>query len=284
MNQTLLINERLKGFDLASLDKFRQAGFCILVHGSIVTAPTLNKNSDIDFTAIGEINLLLNNEGDNDIDYIAWSKINSQGRKISVHLQPPSFRMNYHTKPFAAEYRSVEHKKQKSEYILGSVSRNGDVHLLALTCPKYCTSNGTVTHTPQTGIFFVQNDMAISGSTKFGFQGLLTNKASSGKTADFEMRSDSEFMLIGLELNKISEDIPLDTALSNTEYQKYIATPIAQCLSLIHDYIQNDPVKAMIRCLRLRSDLRARIANKTLITQEFVRRYENRLRKISHEI
>lgn len=281
--------------EVAPLYELQESGFSVFMHGSGITAGKFDKKSDVDFAVIGDLTKIprrvkgtfaqdIDDSLLGKIDYFSMSQKASNGRKLSFHLQNPAFRMDYTTKPYAIEYRTNLHKKHggKNTYFLGGVSENGDMHIFTLTCPQTKYTDGVINYTPQTSIFHIQDDRALPTKNlipEFGFEGLVSLDRKTGELRAWEIDSPKELLVIGLELNKMTEDTPFGLTAS-PESELYTTQPIRKSLDLIEDYTKKDPVTPLVQCLQGRAAIRSQRDGRLRITKNFVDNFSTRLRGI----
>lgn len=281
--------------DLGTIYQFADSGFAVFMHGSCVTANMLNNASDIDFAIIGDLRNIPRDIKDSflpnisedtlsHIDYASISHRASNGRKISMHVENPDFRESTPSKPYAVEFRTTQFVKsdQPSAYIFGGVDRDSNTYLFSLTCPQLSTDKGVFNFIPQTGLFSIDGDSATpiceAKVPQFGFKNLAAYDVNGREVTD-SINSPKELMVIGLELNKMTEDVAFGE-IQSAEEERYVKGPIRRCLSLLQEYSGNEPIQFLVRELEGRAELRTRRDGRKRLTPDFVEAFKAKMTQI----
>lgn len=285
---SVLKTDGLTRHDFDHVSRLQRRGFPVFMHGSGVTANKLNSGSDIDLAVVGDLTQLpsqLKNqffsktphEVLKNIDYTSVSFRAKNGRKISLHLQNPHFRGNYLSRPYAVEYRTRENLKSSlpSNYILGGVDKDGISYIFSITCPQFVDTHGTYNIVPQTGVFTVSGEKAIPAQgtemPEFGITCLgVLDKG--GSVMQDQKGLPSELMVLGLELNKMSEDIVFGSTQKHHE-EMYVKKPLRDTLRAIENYSGTDPVQILVNCLQGRADIRMRRDGRKRLTNEYIQAF-----------
>jgi hypothetical protein len=292
----LLAADGITSRDLAPLYSLQNAGFTVFIHGSTITIGALSTTADIDFAIIGDLAKTSDEIKDEftpgieielleKIDYVSMSTRAENGRKISLHLENQKFRINYPTQPYALEYRSSMHLKgnEKSTYFLGGIDETGDIHAISFTCPQIFYNGGVLNYTPQTGVFYINEEKALAiddPSLEFGFKQLAIFDGISGSPKPLATDMPKSLVIIGLELNKMFEDVPLDPLLVDQDQnERYVAQPIRKSLKLINDFTGKDPTILVYHTIQIREIMRAQKKNKLGVSEDFLEALSARLKK-----
>ncbi len=291
----LLTTDGVTTKDLVPIRRMQDAGFSVFMHGSGITTGKLGAESDVDFVIIGALGSLPSTISEeltptlkphivDQIDYVSTSQRAGNGRKLSYHLQNPEFRENQPAIPYGREYRSASHLKPstKNSYAFGAVDREGNHHVISLSCPKKDVEDGVVTHTPQTGTFHIDNDYAVpedlqdNSFTVFQVGELTTLVRSPLEVVE----KPKELVVFGLELTKMAEDVPLDERTTDEAYDQFVVQPLRRSMKLVEDFTGLDPARLLTKGLENVVEIRRRKDGKVRGTEEFFTKYEEKLRRI----
>lgn len=270
----------------------------ILMHGSYAVSLQQNDDSDIDLVVTGELEQLIslkilnktcrNALTNGEADYAVTRATAWDCPRLSLHLQPHKYRTQLLSKPQALEYRQNSSFIKVKEYIVCGITKKGDIFALAVQCPRVAAGDTHITRIPQTAIYvFESNQVCYAKSQpRHRYDIAIVDKPKSKLAKPTETPTDlkgTEFLLIGLELNKISEDILLHNGSSAGLYE-CVELPLTKCLHLIRTIVQADCVSVLIKSLRLRSRVRTRLHGKPPVSELFFKHCEQRLRALEKNI
>ncbi len=290
----ILLADGLDKKDLRVLDTLRDNGCVVFMHGSGMTAGKLSETSDIDFAVIGSIPqtpteilqkhvIGLDEEKQSEIDYVSFSTRASNGRKISIHLENPEFRSTYPDKSTATEYRDGNNKKQagKTSYVMGGADTKGTLYMMHVTCAQNEYNDGILTTTPQTGIVKIPHRDSDEQREK-SLSNFIIKPIASIDTKQRIVHTPTlpdEILIFGLELNKMTEDAPIDPH-DRFGKEVFVDKPLVRSLRKIEEYTDSDPILLFSQSVYAREQVRADRKGKENNSHSFVLSLSEKLHKI----
>lgn len=253
----LLGNAGLNATDLQIFENLRSRGWSVSIHGSIVDG-RITKKSDIDFTLIGDLHTMPEDLRDTlmpglfaaqalgNIDYISTSIRSQRGRKMSLHISEPAFRVNYPQldRPYATEYRPAVHAKQgERAYFLPGVDENRGSYLVNFvsTSRTLGGDGSTVTNIPQTGRLTLDDEIVLIGGERK--DGLAAERviyiSPSGQVDENPHNLSEEITILGLEFDKMQSDRSL--YIDPRDEKRFIAEPIERSMEAVGDFTKTNP-------------------------------------------
>ena len=313
----MLDKASLKPADLWLLDRLLKNRAIIFLHGTGALG-TLTNGSDIDFTAIipqdsdyqKVLRYLTELKGfdlSSEIlaatDYLSISTRadNREKRKISYHVQRPSFRFN--GRPYGVELRLEPKLNGPSRYERIFFDQSGQVYVVVLDCPqqKINLPDGKsvdLNYTPQTGPFHVynQNHFAVNvpgcsyGSMLFRSNRMYEVDSTTGKpnllecdTRDIFTPNESVYS-DGLELGKALTDTPV-TPGQEIALETFVNRKIKKTLIELAEFTDGsvlDAVRMMTCGLTAMSEVRKRSDGTLRTSPENIATISERMLSIAH--
>jgi len=276
--------------DLQIVDYLRDQGAAVFMHGTVVTG-SISSSSDIDFTAIGNSELVFADLPGNlptSISYFSTKILGSSGRPISIHLQTPDFRADYLNNSYAAEYRTKPKNGGRSNYLISSFTNNGECFLLKLSCPFIPVESGVINFTPQTGKFKVSSDQLIpqasnNGYVSFGINPqVFTIDLSSKKITSIEIEklNGISLILLGLEFSKMLSDTPFGIK-EEESIRDYVWKPIKKVMDYIYNETGLNPTEVIPVTHEIEGQARSGFSGNSKTMPEFIDTLGKKLSQIA---
>lgn len=265
----LLENAGMTSRDLQPFDELRREGFSIFLHGSIIVGE-FGEGSDLDFSIIGDLSKIptsfkekflpeVGNEILQRVDYVSIAAIAENGRKLSMHIKTPEFRLNYPdmNKPYSLEYRPENHTKNGARsYLLPGIDSNKNVYLYNLICPQELSTGGKINYIPQVGILRILGVTAtpkMTPSILYGAEHFATLDMKTGSPITDGLDKEVDIILLGLEFHKMMSE----TSFMNSDVDKYAIKPIRRAIRVIGEFMDAaDPIGDVMSAVRLHSKFR----------------------------
>lgn len=299
--QSRLIDEGIVDCrDLEVIDQLARSGYSVSVHGTAISGHP-EERSDVDFAVIGPIVAMpdhiagLLSIGDTrrltGVDYMSLKVTGvGTGRCLSLHVQEPSFRNHYPTKPIALEYRSQpKGGNGKSKYIMSGMSRTGDYLLYQVTCPQTGLEGGAVVNaTPQCGPFIFSENGLVPADPNFSHHVFPVEESILGfdiRTGEVVETRSSDAVGVtvwqwGVEASKLLSTEPYNIQDANKQYD-FNVLPLQRVMLELFNFTGIDPI-TLIPLLTV-TEARARYNGNgsAKVTDEFIAKLASKLQAIA---